>query len=316
VIQLAAGADGPVLDPAGPDPGSGADFNNAVQASVGPGTATDRIDLYNLVCVPGLTHGATVAAVQRVCRRRRAFMLIDCEQAATVALPVSAGFGASITGADAINSALYFPWVSAPDPQASGALREFPPCGFVAGVCARIDATRGVWKAPAGQEASLRGARAPAILLTDAENGQLNPRAINCLRKFPAPGTVIWGARTLYGDDGRGSEWKYLPVRRLALFLEEALLRGTKWAAFEPNDEPLWAQLRLSIDAFLLGLFRQGAFQGRTPREAYFVRCDRTTTTPADVNLGVVNIEVGFAPLKHAEFIVIRIQQVTGANEI
>jgi phage tail sheath protein FI len=154
------------------------------------------------------------------------------------------------------------------------------------------------------------------MLLTDAENGQLNPRAINCLRIFPAPGTVIWGARTLYGDDGRGSEWKYLPVRRLALFLEEALLRGTKWAAFEPNDERLWAQLRPNIDAFLLSLFRQGAFQGQTPREAYFVRCDRTTTTPADVNLGVVNIEVGFAPLKPAEFIVIRIQQVTGAIEL
>ncbi len=312
VIQLAAGDDGPVLDPAGPNPGLGGDFNSAVKASVGPGTATDRIGLYNLVCVPGLADGATVAAVQKECRRRRAFMIADCERAATVAAPLSAAFGAAITGADALNSALYFPWVRAPDPQAHGALREFPPCGFVAGICAGIDATRGVWKAPAGLDASLRGASAPAIPMNDAENGQLNPRAINSVRTFPAQGTVLWGARTLYGDDARGSEWKYVPVRRMALFMEESLARGLRWVAFEPNDEPLWAQIRLNVGAFLQRLFTRGAFQGSTPRDAYFVKCDLETTTQADVNLGIVNIEVGFAPLKPAEFVVIRIRQAAG----
>ena len=312
VIQLAAGDDGPVLDPAGPNPGPGGDFNGALTASIGPGTVTDRIDLYNLVCVPGLTDGATVAAVQNECRRRRAFMIVDCEHSATVTTPLSPGLGAAITGADAINSALYFPWVRAPDPQASGAPREFPPCGFVAGIFARIDAERGVWKAPAGLEANLRGAIAPAISVSDAENGQLNPRAINSVRIFRGRDIAVWGARTLHGDDARNSEWKYTPVRRLTLFLEESLLRGMQWAAFEPNDEPLWAQLRLHVGAFLQGLFRQGAFQGQTQQEAYFVNCDHATTTQADINLGVVNIEVGFAPLKPAEFVILRIQQAVG----
>jgi phage tail sheath protein FI len=135
---------------------------------------------------------------------------------------------------------------------------------------------------------------------------------INCLRTLPVYGNVVWGSRTLHGQNDRGSEWKYVPVRRMALFLEESLYRGTQWVVFEPNDEPLWAQIRLNIGAFLQGLFRQGAFQGRTPREAYFVKCDRETTTQADINLGIVNILIGFAPLKPAEFVVIKIQQIAG----
>jgi phage tail sheath protein FI len=125
-------------------------------------------------------------------------------------------------------------------------------------------------------------------------------------------GNVVWGARTLHGDNSRGSEWKYVPVRRMALFLEETLFRATQWVVFEPNDEPLWAQIRLNIGAFLQGLFRQGAFQGRTPREAYFVKCDRETNPQDQINLGIVNIFVGFAPLKPAEFVVIKIQQIAG----
>lgn len=148
--------------------------------------------------------------------------------------------------------------------------------------------------------------------MSDAENGQLNPKAINCLRSLPVYGNVVWGARTLHGDNDRGSEWKYVPVRRMALFLEESLYRATQWVVFEPNDEPMWAQIRLNIGAFLQGLFRQGAFQDKTPREAYFVKCDRETTTQADINLGIVNIHVGFAPLKPAEFVVLRIQQIAG----
>ena len=178
---------------------------------------------------------------------------------------------------------------------------------------ARTDAERGVWKAPAGQEADDRGRRPElAVTLTDRENGQLNPLGVNCIRTFPVIGNVVWGARTLDGADALASEWKYVPVRRLALFLEESLYRGTQWVVFEPNDEPLWAQIRLNVGAFMQNLFRQGAFQGTTPREAYFVKCDKETTTQNDINLGIVNILVGFAPLKPAEFVIIRIQQMAG----
>ena len=191
-------------------------------------------------------------------------------------------------------------------------LREIGPCGAIAGLMARTDSERGVWKAPAGTEATLRNIAEFTLPLNDSQNGVLNPLAINCLRTFPSYGKVCWGARTLDGNDQKGSEWKYLPVRRLALFLEESLFRGTQWVVFEPNDEPLWAQIRLNIGAFMQNLFRQGAFQGSSPREAYYVKCDRETTTQNDINLGIVNIHVGFAPLKPAEFVVIRFQQMAG----
>ncbi|HEX8184297.1 MAG TPA: phage tail sheath C-terminal domain-containing protein, partial [Blastocatellia bacterium] len=138
---------------------------------------------------------------------------------------------------------------------------------------------------------------------------------ITALRKFPIFGNVSWGARTLEGADQAASEWKYIPVRRTALYIEQSLFDGLKWVVFEPNDEPLWAQIRLNVGAFMQNLFRQGAFQGKTPREAYFVRCDRTTTTQDDINRGIVNILVGFAPLKPAEFVVIKIQQMAGQIE-
>ena len=177
---------------------------------------------------------------------------------------------------------------------------------------ARTDAARGVWKAPAGLDAGVGGVQELKAKLTDGQNGILNPLGVNVLRTFPAAGTVVWGARTLAGADSLASEWKYIPVRRTALFLEESLYRGTQWVVFEPNDEPLWAQIRLNVGAFMNTLFRQGAFAGTTPREAYFVKCDSETTTQDDVNLGIVNIAVGFAPLKPAEFVVIRIQQLAG----
>jgi hypothetical protein len=185
----------------------------------------------------------------------------------------------------------------------------------VAGLYARTDANRGVWKAPAGTEASLTGVIGVKTSLTNEENGVLNPMAINCIRKFPIYGTVSWGARTLHGHEERASEWKYIPVRRTALFIEESLYRGTQWVVFEPNDEPLWSQIRLNVGAFMHTLFRQGAFQGTSPRDAYFVKCDKETTTQNDINLGIVNIVVGFAPLKPAEFVVIKIQQMSGQIE-
>ena len=204
------------------------------------------------------------------------------------------------------HSAVYYPKIRVND---GGTLRSFGASGTMAGLFARTDSDRGVWKAPAGIEATLRGVDALDVRLNDAENGTLNPLAINCLRQFPIYGLVSWGARTLDGADQTGSEWKYIPVRRLALMLEESLFRGTKWVVFEPNDEPLWARIRLNIGAYLNSLFRQGAFQGTSPKER-FVKCDAETTTQDDRNQGIVNIEVGFAPLKPAEFVVIKIQQM------
>jgi uncharacterized protein len=298
------GADNTVLTP------GTADFHTALNNSFGVGSITDRIDIFNLVCVPGETDAGTLATLEGACAKRRAFLIIDAPSNATVAtLP---GMLSSFISSDAANAAIFFPWVRAADPLQQGALADTPPCGFVAGIFARTDSTRGVWKAPAGTDAVINGATGLTITMSDAENGQLNPLAVNCLRTLPVYGNVLWGSRTLYGQNDRGSEWKYIPVRRMALFLEESLYRGTQWVVFEPNDEPLWAQIRLNIGAFLQGLFRQGAFQGRTPRDAYFVKCDRETTTQTDINLGIVNILVGFAPLKPAEFVVIKIQQIAG----
>jgi len=305
--KLAGGSNGTVLQP-----GSAA-FHTALLPVSGTGGVhlLDHVDLFNLLCVPGETDGTTLQTLEDYCREERAFLIADCASNATFAT-LQTGPDTLLTGDDAINAAFYFPWLEAPDPLQQGRPRELPPCGFVAGVYARTDATRGVFKAPAGTDASLTGVLRPRVPMTDRENGVLNIQAINCIRTFPVYGTVVWGARTLQGHDERGSEWKYIPVRRLALFIEESLFRGTQWVVFEPNDEPLWAQIRLNLGSFMQGLFRQGAFQGRTPREAYFVKCDRETTTQDDINRGIVNIVVGFAPLKPAEFVIIKIQQLAG----
>jgi phage tail sheath protein FI len=213
------------------------------------------------------------------------------------------------------HAALYFPALELTDPL-TGRLRAFPPSGAIAGIYARTDSERGIWKAPAGTETRITGVRALTVAATDRENGLLNPLALNNIRNFPVVGPVIWGARTLEGADALSSQWKYVPVRRLALLLEESLYRGLKWVVFEPNDERLWSQIRLNVGAFLHTLFRQGAFQGTTAREAYFVKCDSSTTTQDDINRGVVNVVVGFAPLKPAEFVIVKIEQLAGQFEV
>lgn len=298
---LTGGADGAVLRPDEPA------FETAVQAAL---DQLDRVDVFNLLCVPGQTGAATLQALQAFCRERRAFLLADAPDQGVQAM--QGGPDTMLTGADGINSALYFPWVKAPDPLQQNRPRTFPPSSFVAGIYARTDAARNVSHAPAGIGATVVGALGLASTLTDAENGTLNVQAVNCLRTFPVYGTVVWGARTLAGNDALGSEWKYVPVRRLALFLEESLYRGTQWVVFEANDDALWAQIRLDVGSFLQTLFRQGLFQGSSPREAYFVKCDAETTTQADRDRGVVNIVVGFAPLKPAEFVILQFQQIAG----
>ena len=288
--------------------------------------ALEKADLFNILCIPPDTRDSDIApevwaSAATYCVGRRVFLVVD-PPATWTANPANAVATARdavrnaplVSGTDARNAALYFPRLVMRDPLRDNQLETFAPCGAIAGLYARTDATRGVWKAPAGLDAALTGIDRLEVPLTDDENGVLNPLGVNCLRSFPGLGRVIWGARTMRGTDQLGDEYKYVPVRRLALFLGESLFRGTQWVGFEPNDEPLWAQIRLNIGAFMQQLFRQGAFQGTSPRDAYFVKCDRETTTQDDIDRGIVNIAVGFAPLKPAEFVVISIQQIRNAD--
>jgi phage tail sheath protein FI len=276
----------------------------------------DNVDIFNLLCVPAETDPATVTKLQSRCVINRAFYIVDPPQTATVAGlrisgPAGTG-GGTVIGPDAANAAYYFPWVSAPDPLAKNRPALYPPCGFVAGIYASTDASRGVWKAPAGVDAGLTGEMGLQYVLSDLQNGDMNIKAINCLREFKVYGDVVWGARTLAGDNQAGSQWKYVPIRRLALFLESSLYNGTQWVVFEPNDERLWSQIRMNVGAFMQGLFLQGAFQGTSPQQAYFVKCDAENNPQSSIDMGIVNILVGFAPLYPAEFVVIQIQQMAG----
>lgn len=278
--------------------------------------ALRKADLFNLLCIPPYDANnnaspALISAATAYCQKRRAMMIVDPPSEWNDKDDAKTGLDAHITTRSSY-AALYFPRLRQPNPLRDGQFDDFAPCGAVAGVMARTDAERGVWKAPAGLAANLVGVPQLSVPLTDNENGELNPLGINCLRTLPAAGRVVWGARTLEGDDRLASEWKYVPVRRTALFIEESLYRGMHWVVFEPNDEPLWAQIRLNAGAFMHNLFRQGAFQGQSPKDAYFVKCDKETTTQNDINLGIVNIIVGFAPLKPAEFVVIKLQQMAG----
>ncbi len=281
--------------------------------------ALDSVDIFNLMVLPGdeeideVELSKMIGPASNYCTEKRAFLLVDGPPSWTKnGRPEVVQDKSKIDAVRSLvvkdHSAVFYPRL---EYSAGGPSRLIGPSGAIAGLMARIDSTRGVWKAPAGLEADIRGILGLELKLTDLENGVLNKQGVNCLRVFPS-GFVNWGARTLAGSDDQGSEWKYIPIRRMALFLEESLFRGTKWVVFEPNDEPLWAKIRLNLNAFMMGLFRQGAFQGSTPNEAFYVKCDAETTTQADRNLGIVNIEVGFAPLKPAEFVVIKIQQIAG----
>jgi len=285
--------------------------------------ALDKADLFNLLCIPPDVRSedtdiGVYQTAEKYCQDRRALLIVDPPVAwgknqATAASDAFKGLpGLGLTGVEGINAAVYFPRVKQTDPLSENQVDIFAPCGIIAGIMARTDTQRGVWKAPAGLDASLTGIAGLQVNLNDAENGMLNPMGINCLRDFGILGRVVWGARTLRGADQFADQWKYIPVRRTALFIEESLFRSLQWVVFEPNDEPLWAQIRLNVGAFMHDLFVQGAFQGTTPQQAYFVKCDKETTTQSDINKGIVNIVVGFAPLKPAEFVVIKLQQMAG----
>ncbi len=206
-------------------------------------------------------------------------------------------------------AAVYWPHLEVLDPVGAGqnATIVLPPSSTVAGLFARTDARRGVWKAPAGTEVTVGGIKALEWELLDKHQDDLNPQGVNCIRPIPGAGTVIWGARTLRPS----SEWRYVPVRRTAMFLRKSIYNGIQWAVFEPNDDDLWTSLRATIGAFMETQFRNGAFAGTSSREAYFVKCDSETTTEIDQAAGIVNILVGFAPLRPAEFVVVKLSQKT-----
>jgi phage tail sheath protein FI len=300
-----------------------ADFTAVLQQD----TSLDKVSIINLMVLPGVTDSLVISTAIAFCERKLAFLVLDPKitDSADGSLPAFPNLVQTTVEAPSQprskNAALYFPYLLSSDPASAsttnivtGQPYEIPPAATVAGIYATTDVTRGVWKAPAGFQAATintlgvvaRGA------MTDARQGLLNPLAINCLRDFPNVGTIVFGSRTL---DTTDQQWTYVPVRRMALFLEQTFYANLKWVIFEPNASPLWSAITTSLNAFMLGLFRQGAFQGDTPSEAFNVQCDGQTTTQADIDAGIVNIVVSFAPLKPAEFVVVTIAQLAGQTQ-
>lgn len=280
-----------------------------------------EVDLFNLMILPRTDPGQTDAFRQALwgnasafCAKRRAMLLVDPPSTWTTIDKAAGGIDSLRLGVTTSNAAAYWPRVALADGTATGKIID--PSGTVAGVYSRIDANRGVWKAPAGLEATMRGVIGVERKMTDPDNGQINPKALNAIRLFPA-GIVAWGARTLVGfDDTADVDDKYVPVRRTAMFIEESLYRGLAFAVFEPNAEPLWSRIRLACNTFMNGLFRQGAFAASKASDAFFVYCDANTTTAGDIQLGIVNVIVGFKPLEPAEFVVLTITQMAGQTQI
>ncbi len=275
-------------------------------------TLLDKIDDVSLIAVPGIGAADVVGEGINYCANRS---LSDCFFIGDMALSddtvdEAKTFMAAITPKNSYG-AVYLPWLKMNDPTGKSAEPiTVPPSGYVAGLFAKTDAQRGVWKAPAGTAVALGGAMGVAVNFTDVQQGNLNPLNINVIRQFAGSGIVLWGARTVSSD----AEWNYVPVRRMGIFLRVSVYRGIQWAVFEPNDEELWSQLRLNIGSFMMTLYRQGAFQGSMPSQAFFVKCDKETTTQDDINLGIVNVLVGFAPLKPAEFVIVKISQKAGQS--
>ncbi len=271
----------------------------------------DHAERFDILCIPPLSRTtdvgwATWDAAVAYATRRRAMVIVDPPAAWAAPQTISETAIAALAGRSP-NAALYYPRLQAPDPLHGNQVASFAPCGAVAGIYARIDGTRGVWKAPAGAEATVLGMQGLAVALSDAALSALNAMGVNGLRALPGGAIVLWGARTLAGADVAEPLFKYVPVRRLEMFIEASLIRGLQWAVFEPNGEPLWARIRASVADFLQGLFRQGALQGDKPEDAYFVRCDASTMTQRDIDQGVVILVVGVAPLRPAEFVIIGI---------
>ncbi|WP_428338565.1 phage tail sheath family protein [Mycobacterium sp.] len=286
-------------------------------------SALDKVAVFNLLLTPGIWDNGVVGQALAMCERKRAFMVLDPPAEAVAdqtnsPRPLMADImtdATTTTIPKSQNGAVYFPYLRCTNP--SGVQISLPPSGFVAGVIAREDNNRGVWKAPAGYEALVTTTTGvvDSGRMTDPRHGTLNKVGVNCLRQFPGVGTVVFGARTLVSANPAFEQYKYVPVRRMALFLEQSLYASLKWAIHEPNDAPLWVSIRTTVENFLLGLFKQGALQGSTPSQAFQVICDATTTTPDDQAQGIVNIVVAFAPLKPAEFVIVKLAQLAGQTQ-
>jgi phage tail sheath protein FI len=270
----------------------------------------DTITDVNIVAIPGIGTPTITDAGTSYCAGRQDCFFIGEAGKDLVAVADAQAFIGSLTSKTSYG-AVYFPWPKAVDPTGASATPvSLPPSGYVAGIYARVDGRRGVWKAPAGTEATLSGTVGLAALFNDAQQDVLNPIGANAIRQFPSSGIVIWGARTLATVSD--AEYRYVPVRRLAIFLERSIFNGIQYAVFEPNDENLWSSLRLNIGAFMTNMFRAGAFQGTTPSQAFFVKCDEENNPQSEIDAGVVNVLIGFAPVRPAEFVVIKISQKAG----
>ena len=301
------------------------------------GASLDKVPIFNLLATPGITDITVTSEAVAYCERKRAFYIMDTPSPSVPPAPWTTpptvptpplpnppwdvndliGDTAALSEDFPVstNAALYYPWLVTTDP-VTGAPSTAPPSGFVAGMYGQEDNARGVWKSPAGIETALLGTTGvdPNGVMTDNQQGILNQSALDCLRQFPGIGTVIFGARTTAGADVNTAQqqWKYVAVRRMALFIEQTLYANLTWAVFEGNSTPLWNALTQEVSAFMLSLFRQNAFAGDTPSQAFLVQCDSTTTTATDIANGIVNILVGFAPLVPAEFVVVQIAQLAG----
>jgi phage tail sheath protein FI len=209
---------------------------------------------------------------------------------------------------DSNSAALYYPWIEVVDPL-SKQPTAVPPSGHVAGVWARTDVTRGVWKAPT--DAVVLDAAGVTSAITDDEQGALNGARVNCIRSFPRRGIRVWGARTLSSDP----EWRSLNVRRLFAYIKQSIMEGTRWVVFEPNDETLWKSIRRDVGAFLTRTWSEGALFGSSPEQGFYVKCDEETNTPEVVEAGQVVMEIGIAPVKPAEFVSTRISQLTATAD-
>ena len=252
-----------------------------------------------VVAVPGAPSDVVRAVVQHCEATRHRFVIVD----APSGLPL--GFDPRSAIADSSYAALYTPWLIVADLVDSRQRRTVPPSGHVAGIYARTDSERGVHKAPANEV--VQGVLGVTDAIDDHDQDALNPLGINALRNFPGRGLVVWGARTLSSDP----QWKYVNVRRLCIYLERSIDEGTRWVVFEPNSEDVWKRVATLVQDFLYKVWRSGALQGSVPEQAFFVRCDRSTMTQSDVDNGRLICEIGVAPVRPAEFVIIRIGQRT-----
>ncbi|MFK0223809.1 phage tail sheath subtilisin-like domain-containing protein [Streptomyces vinaceus] len=277
-------------------------------------SALEAVDDVTMVTVPDLMSAHLAGRLDEDgVKAVQLAMIAHCELMAdrVAILDTPAGLNAqqvrtwreTTTGYDSKQAAMYWPWVKAVDP-VSGKPALFPPSGHIAGIWARSDDTRGVHKAPANEV--VRGTLALEQAITRGEHDQLNPLGVNCIRAFPGQGIRVWGARTLSSDP----EWRYLNVRRLFNYVEKSVLQGTNWVVFEPNDPKLWDSVKRTITMFLRGVWRDGALYGRTPDDAFFVKCDEENNPSEARDQGMLTVEIGIAVVKPAEFIVFRISQL------